>query len=191
MASDLKEWKVILATLVIFGTGVVTGGLLVHLTQRPPGRLPPPFGVAQPPMGQPGPFGQRPPPNEQRVEFLRHITRQLELTSEQRDAIERILRESQQRTKALWEPVAAKMTEELRKTDNRIRDVLTPEQRQKFDDMRSRMREARPDRMIKRTPPGENPPGDPPPPNGQRPPPPPPPGGSPSGPQPRPLDPIN
>jgi hypothetical protein len=190
MASDVKEWKVILATLVIFGTGVVTGGLLVHLTKRPPGRLPPPFGAAQPPLGQPGPFGQRLPPNEQRVEFLRHITHQLELTSEQRDAIERILRESQQRTKALWEPVAAKMTEELRKTDNRIRDVLTPEQRQRFDEMRSRMREARPERMIKR-PPGENAPGGPPPPNGQRQPPPPPPGGSPSGPQPRPLDPIN
>jgi Spy/CpxP family protein refolding chaperone len=154
----VKEWKVILATLVIFGAGVVTGGLLVHQTQRPAGRPFPVFGGGQLQPGQPGQFGQRVPPNEQRTEFLRHITRQLELTPEQREKVEAIIRDSQQRTKNLWEPVAAKMGAELRKTDDRIREVLTPEQRQKFDEMRARLRDNRPEKMMNR-PPGAPPEG--------------------------------
>jgi hypothetical protein len=31
----VNNWKVILATIVIFGTGVITGGLLVHHVQHP------------------------------------------------------------------------------------------------------------------------------------------------------------
>jgi Spy/CpxP family protein refolding chaperone len=157
--NDVKEWKVILATLVIFGAGVVTGGLLVHQTQRPAGRPFPMFGGGQSQPGQPGQFGQRVPPNEQRTEFLRHITRQLELTPEQRGKVETILSESQQRTKNLWEPVAAKMGAELRKTDDRIREVLTPEQQRKFDEMRARLRENREGQKMMGRPPGAPPEG--------------------------------
>lgn len=176
----MKEWKVILATLVIFGAGVVTGGLLVHQTQRPAGRPLPMFGGGQPQPGQPGQFGQRVPPTEQRMEFLRHLTRQLELSPEQREKVETIIRDSQQRTKNLWEPVAAKMGEELRKTDDRIREVLTPEQQRKFDEMRARLRENRPEKLMNRPPGAPNnnasplPPGSRPPfrkEGGQRPPP--------------------
>jgi len=74
----------------------------------------------------------------------------LELSPEQHDKVERIIRESQQRTKSLWEPIAAKLNDELRKTSDRIRQVLTSEQRQKFDEMRSRAREVRPDKLMKR-----------------------------------------
>jgi Spy/CpxP family protein refolding chaperone len=165
---------VFLATLVIFGAGVVTGGLLVHQTTRPAGRPFPGFGPNQPmagQSGQPGQFGsQRIPPNEQRMEFLRHMTRQLELSQEQREKVERIIRDSQNRTKTLWEPVAAKMNDELRKTDDRIREVLTPEQRQKFEEMRSRMREGREGQKLMNRPGGPAGPGNPGPQGGIRPP---------------------
>jgi Spy/CpxP family protein refolding chaperone len=205
----VKEWKVILATLVIFGAGVLTGGLLVHQTNRVPGRPFPSFGPGQPQLGQagqPNQFGsQRIPPNEQRMELLRHMTRQLELSQEQRKKVERIISDSQTRTKTLWEPVAAKMNDELRKTDDRIREVLTSEQQQKFDEMRARMREGREgQKMMNRPgggpggPGGPNGPGGPGnsgPQGGTRPPFPrtdgqrPPPDGAPGNPEPRPAEP--
>ncbi|NJN05358.1 MAG: hypothetical protein HC814_01685 [Rhodobacteraceae bacterium] len=105
----MKEWKVILATLVIFSAGVVTGGLLVRQTMRPAGRPFPGFNSNPVQPGQPGQFGQRVQPNEQRMEYLRHITRQLELAPDQRDKIETIIRDSQQRTKS---PVGTRLRED-------------------------------------------------------------------------------
>ena len=141
----MKEWKVILATLVIFGTGVVTGGLLVHLTSPKPGRpkLPPlPMGSPKDPRGL---------IHEQRFEYIRRLTHQLELAPEQAGKIEKLLTDSQQRTKAVWESVQPKMNEEVRKVREQIREVLTPEQRQKFDEMnKQRLRKD-----------GKRPPGEP------------------------------
>ena len=74
----MNNWKVILATMVIFGTGVVTGGLLVrhadHGRDRRPQRA---GGVVHP--------AQAAPAGVMRIEFLRRMERELDLTPEQRD----------------------------------------------------------------------------------------------------------
>ena len=36
----MNSWKIILAAVVIFGAGVITGGLLVnHVKNKPPGEM--------------------------------------------------------------------------------------------------------------------------------------------------------
>lgn len=137
----MKEWKVILATLVLFGTGVVTGGLLVHLTSGKPPRIKQVI-PANPPLFSPKGAG-----HEQRIQYIRNLTRQLDLQPEQAAKIESALQASQQRSKALWETIQPKLNDEVRKSREQIREVLTPEQRKKFDEMNKQGRVRKEGRM--------------------------------------------
>lgn len=116
----MNPWKFILATVLIYGAGVVTGALVTTLVERPH------RAAARP--AQQLTYSQI-----QRVEFLVRLQKQLNLTSEQHDRIGHILRDSNQRTKPYWDPVAAKMKEEVRTVTESIRAELTPEQSAKFD----------------------------------------------------------
>lgn len=117
----MKNWKVILATLVIFGAGVLSGTLGTRLYQQ----------KNEPPKPAFGPGG----PGPDRFDFLRRWGDRLDLTAEQREKIDRLVRESQERVRALWEPVGPKIQEETRSVRARIEEVLTPEQRAKFEAM--------------------------------------------------------
>src|SRR5262249_43088824 len=125
----VNSWKVILATMVIFGAGVITGGLLVeHSGPIKPVRPPKTGGVVIKPF-------QPVSPNGFRLEFLRRAQRELNLTGEQRERVERIMSESQERTRKLMEPVAPELREEFQRTKEHFRAVLTPEQRVRFDEL--------------------------------------------------------
>ena len=112
--------------MLIFGTGVVTGGLLVSKSDR--GRTP-----------RPGPAAiTRQTPNSpggMRLDLLRRMERELDLSVEQRELVDKIIKESQERTRKIMEPVAPQMRDELQLTRDRFRAVLTPEQRQRFDEL--------------------------------------------------------
>jgi Spy/CpxP family protein refolding chaperone len=122
----VNSWKVILATMLIFGTGVVTGGLLVRHSertraphqQRPPGLRPQPVS-----------------PGVMRLEFLRRTQRELNLTPAQREEVERILKESQERSRKIMEPVSPDLRREVQRTKEEFRKVLTPEQQGRFDEL--------------------------------------------------------
>ena len=116
----MNPWKFILATVLIYGTGVVTGALVTTLVERP-------HRAAAKPAQQLN-YSQI-----QRAEFLGRLQKQLDLTPEQHDRIGHLLRDSNQRTKPYWDPVAAKMKEEVRAVTEKIRAELTPEQSIKFD----------------------------------------------------------
>lgn len=133
----MKEWKVIFATLVIFGTGVITGGLLVHLTTASPKNVRKQVQTAQQFPGTPpvGPKELRGNIHEQRQDYIRRLQQLLALEGEQTEKIERLVRESQARAKSVWDSVAPKIVEEHGKVRSQIRDVLTEEQRRKFDEM--------------------------------------------------------
>ena len=122
----MNYWKVILATMVIFGTGVVTGGLLVRASRplAPAQRIPGMSRSSQPPS-----------PGGARVEFLRRMTRELDLTTEQRERVDKIIRESQERTKKISEPVAPLLRQETVRAKQEFREALTPEQRARFDEL--------------------------------------------------------
>jgi len=70
-----------------------------------------------------------------RLEFLRRAQRELVLNPEQRERIERILKESQERTREIMEPVSEDLREEVEKTKQEFLAVLSPEQRRRFDEL--------------------------------------------------------
>lgn len=122
----MNSWKLILSTLVIFGAGVVTGGLLVsHALQSNA-----PQAVAFRTNGVPGN-----PWHAQSRELLRRIDRQLSLSHEQKERIEKIIAESQERTRSLWKPIAPQMGKEMQSVRDSIREELSPEQRRRFDEL--------------------------------------------------------
>lgn len=112
--------------MVIFGTGVVTGGLLVRYTGV---HGPHPHTAAQ---VRPAQFTS---PMGMRVDFLRRVGRELNLTPEQRERVDRILRESQERSKKIMEPVSPQLREVVRKTRAEFVEVLTPEQKARFNEL--------------------------------------------------------
>jgi Spy/CpxP family protein refolding chaperone len=122
----VNNWKVILATMVIFGTGVVTGGLLVHYAEGGSARVQAP-GAAR--LAQPA------TPQMLRVEFLRRMGQELKLTAEQREQVDKIIKESQQRSRKIVEPVAPQLREELQRTKEEFRKLLTPEQNTRFEEL--------------------------------------------------------
>jgi len=118
----VNAWKVILATVVIFGAGVFTGGMLVKITNKPE---------------------MRPAPMVFRLEMIRRLTRELDLAPGQRARIERSLSESAERVKILGSLIDPEMREEFKKVHEEIRDVLTPRQRRRFEELqRERQDEA-------------------------------------------------
>jgi hypothetical protein len=124
----LNTWKVILATIVIFIAGLVTGALVVWHS----GRL---FSTpSQHPPGAPRP-GPVVSPGGLRLDFLRRVERDLNLTAAQHEQIDKLLKESQERSRKIMEPVAPQIHEELEHTREEFRNVLTPEQRVKFDEL--------------------------------------------------------
>ncbi len=116
--------------MVIFAAGVVTGGLLVrHVQTTELGqeslrrvRTSNIQRVAQPVSA-----------GGMRFEFLRRIQRDLDLTTEQREQIDKILKESQEHARKIMEPVAPEMRAEVQRTTQKFREVLTPEQQARFD----------------------------------------------------------
>ena len=117
----MNIWKVILATTVIFAAGVVTGGLLVHKAER-----------VRSPQRQTASRVQGPAAGF-RLELLRRMERELDLTPDQRQRIDKILEESQDRSRALMEPVTPQLREEVKRAKAEFREVLTPGQQATFD----------------------------------------------------------
>jgi hypothetical protein len=142
----VNTWKVILATMLIFGSGVITGGLLVRKSER----------VRTPRTGQNLAVRQVQPgsPGGMRLELLRRMERDLDLSPEQRELADKIIKESQERTRKIMEPVSPQMRDELQLTKERFRAVLTPEQRLRFDELSKQPQRPRDSRRPPRLPEG-------------------------------------
>lgn len=124
----MNPWKVILATVIIFATGVITGALVVNRVQRPE---------------RPQPLVQRPRPQNDfmpnpwfvRREFLQRMDHHLDLSREQYDRIAKILQDSQERTRVIVGRVGPEIQEELRHVRREIRTQLNPDQSKKFEEL--------------------------------------------------------
>ena len=108
----MNAWKVILATVIIFAAGAFTGAILARHGSHP----------------RTGPGGIR-------LEFLRRMERDLNLTAEQRERVDKILKESQEQTRRIMEPVAPALHAEIQRTKEAFRQALTPEQQTRFDEL--------------------------------------------------------
>ncbi len=123
----MKAWKVICATLVIFCAGFVAGGLVVRQLSAP---------AAPPPATWSG---------QTRLQTLLHrMDRELALTPEQHDQVDKIISASQARMREASKPVSLEARKETTSACAQIRDVLTPDQQVKFDSL-SKTRSSRGD----------------------------------------------
>jgi hypothetical protein len=140
----VNSWKVILASLVIFGAGVVTGGLLVaYLPFHSPGET-----RMRPIEGRD--HGQRteelPRPalaDRLSKQFLQQLDEKLQLMPEQKEKIQKILASGQERNHEIWTNVAPKMRLVIQEVNQQIRSELTPEQQKKFEEL---LKQGRPQR---------------------------------------------
>jgi hypothetical protein len=125
----VNSWKVILATIVIFGAGVVTGGLLVNHVTHPR--------FFHPPFENPGARAQfnnhasaRPrSPESLSKQFLQQLDERLQLTPQQHKKIAKILAQGQEQMKQV-----------MQDSRRQIREQLTPEQLKKFETMLKQFR---------------------------------------------------
>jgi Spy/CpxP family protein refolding chaperone len=161
----VNVWKIVFATLVIFVAGIVTGATLVRIAQvgPPPWRIrraavenrSQPFPVA--PVNPNTPIEPRPaasggqPQGLLGREFIQVLERQLQLTPEQREKIGRIMADGQERVRQLRSRIDPELRKELQQTKEQIRLVLTPEQREQFEQLMKRT----PRRNERGEPPGQ------------------------------------
>ena len=136
----MNPWKVILATLVIFGAGVLTGALVVWYSAGfyGPHHQRSGLGYRSAESGSPGGM---------RLEFLRRMQRDLDLTAEQRERVDKLLKQSQERSRKLMEPVAPQLHQEIQRAKAEFREVLLPGQQLRFDALlkqQQRFKERRP-----------------------------------------------
>lgn len=117
----MKMTKLVLAALLLFGTGVATGVVGSRLRAKAVARS----------LQQKR--GTVPPPMWQRMEFLRKAQMELDLTPEQRERVDGYVKESQESVRRIWEPVAPRAKEEMNALRERIRGQLTPAQKERFD----------------------------------------------------------
>lgn len=146
----MNYWKVILATVVIFGAGVVTGGLLVNFVNhyhpkaahRPAGssgsRLqatnPPPHLADLPKLRSPEIFNEG---------FLRQLDGVLKLTPEQLEKIKKIIADGQEQNHCVWTNCTAQMRKVMQDARREIREQLTPAQQRQFEDLLKQFRAPR------------------------------------------------
>lgn len=113
----------ILAAVVIFCTGAVSGGLAVRLYENHHNAR-----ILKASMSS-GPGWN------QRADLLRRFERHITLTPEQHEQIEKILADSQNRMKAIWNRVSPEAREEYKATNQRILAQLTEDQRKVFEEL--------------------------------------------------------
>jgi hypothetical protein len=139
----VNSWRIILATVVIFGSGVLTGGLLVNYVERahPEVRRP---SIAPRPDRAVAPDLPLPLPQILNRQFVAQLDADLHLTPEQREKIGKIIADGQQRNRELWKLVSPQFRLVLQDVRQRIRAVLVPEQRKQFDALMKQLTPRRP-----------------------------------------------
>lgn len=137
----MNYWKVILATVVIFGAGVFTGGLLVNHINHPHFKGPrhlPANGLARTGTNNAAAPGSAEVPlpriaREMGKQFAQQLNDRLQLTPAQLGKIEKIIAAGQERNHELWTNVSPKIRAVIQEVNQQIRVELTPEQLVQFE----------------------------------------------------------
>lgn len=128
----MNNWKVIFATVVIFGAGVITGGLLVNYANNSrPRAVHKPAAEARAAatnqIARPSETAKPRPPEILSKALLQRLEDDLHLAPEQHTAIQKIIGEGQNQ-----------MRKVIQDSRLEIREVLTPEQQKQFDELMKR-----------------------------------------------------
>ncbi len=115
----MNAWKVILAALVIYVAGIVTGNFAANLS---------PSAERESPSRQPR--GPRPPMMR---DLVRRMESRLELTEEQKTKVENIVEASQERMRTLMDGMRPKFETESESMRLEIEALLSNDQKATFD----------------------------------------------------------
>jgi Spy/CpxP family protein refolding chaperone len=127
------RWQAIVAALVLFFAGVLSGVMGQRLWDR--------WQVAEIPTQQPR-RGEPPAPSAgPRLTFLQRMTKDLELSPEQAERINTIIKASQERMHELWKPTVTRARLEMSNTHQAIRTVLNEKQRVRMEELFSKRRD--------------------------------------------------
>jgi Spy/CpxP family protein refolding chaperone len=124
----VNTWKAILAAFVIFGAGFVTGNVLKRISDESKTPATPAHTTARP--AQTLPLEQL-----RRVELMGRVQKELDLSPDQRARIEKIIGDGQERIRDLWDQVAPDIHDEYEDVKKKFCEVLTPEQKKRFDEL--------------------------------------------------------
>ena len=127
----MSQWKVILATLLIFGSGIGTGVLLSR-------RDAPADGSQPSELGKFAPTNSKDDQRSLRPVFFRSpgfLDRHLDLTEPQKEQVQSIMETSHERIRELSTPFRDHLKEEQQAVQKALREILTPEQAKKFDNL--------------------------------------------------------
>jgi hypothetical protein len=149
----MNSWKIILAVVVIFGAGVITGGLLInHVQSQPQGHVEPSEPAIVEPNTHPAADNHKPahspevplPRLAERLskEFVRRLDKSLHLTLVQSNNIAKIVADGQERNHVIWTNVAPQMRKVMQDVNQQIRAELTPEQSKQFEELMKQFRPA-------------------------------------------------
>jgi len=156
--------RIVLAALVIFAAGVLTGGVSTGLVGRKlrerPRReiIPSPIGtsptvnslvvtspaIPSPLTSQAAGSSNRSAgtivkaPGNAQLEAMARWTRELDLSGTQREQIGVLLKSAQARLRDLWAPVAPRARGEIEAARSEIEGLLSPDQRQRWNEARRR-----------------------------------------------------
>ncbi len=119
-----SKWPVRLATLAVFALGFVAGVLALNL-----------YHSRHYPFA--GRFGRTP------FFMFKSITQRLALSPQQQKEVEKIFDEARGQLAELRRQAEPNIAGIRRQTEKRLQQVLTPEQWQRFEQMKSEMRERR------------------------------------------------
>jgi uncharacterized membrane protein len=128
----VNDWKVIptivLATVLIFGAGVVTGGILVDYVKQARPRM----AAKRPnPAAPVNPVSTNNPVHAPQIlrdkDFLQRLEGEMSLTKEEHETIQRIINENQNQMRKVIQDARLE-----------IREALTPGHRQQFDELMKR-----------------------------------------------------
>ena len=131
----MEQWKVILATMIIFGSGVGTGHLISHKGHSSTLRPDEPNHLRL--QSKPSNVKRHIAPSTRPI-FLRstgYLDRHLNLSDEQKAQIRGITKKSHQRIHEFGEPFRNQIHLEHTEAQTQIRQLLTPEQTKTFDNL--------------------------------------------------------
>lgn len=80
---------------------------------------------------------------EKRAQWVEHLTNEVALTPEQQRSLDQILTQLQERYKTIHQQQMPQFEQARQEARNRIRAILTPEQKPKFEDFLRRLDEDR------------------------------------------------
>ena len=127
----MNTWKAIFAALVIFGAGFVTGNVVNRVFEQPK----PAAAASASRLGVHSPQQTLPLEQLRKVELMGCVQRELDLTPEQHAHIEKIISDSQERIRDLWDEVAPDIHDEYEDVKKKLYEQLTPEQKKRFDEL--------------------------------------------------------